>query len=161
MYKKHQFILAILLIMVSIGAYCVEVDFYCIASEMINLVSIALAIYSIVLGALCGDSELAKKMRSTPDSIYKDRTQQGVLNSYISQALLFGILTIVIAAGIMIVHDDRWLVYLYSYSEDNLVVGLTLVYRIASSIAIGLAGANFFYIGVIAKFIMNRLVWNK
>lgn len=161
MYKRHRYLLAVLTFSIAAIAYYLEIDFYTISSEMINLVSIALAIYSIVLGALCGDSELAKKMRRTVDGTFKDRTQQGVLNSYISQALSLGIATIILAVVVLVLHDERRLTHLYVLSEAKEVINLKPIYQIISAIGTALSFSNFFYIAVITKFIMRRLVWNK
>lgn len=162
MHKPDRYVLTVLSLLTLVITFHFSADFNLIASESINLVSFALAVYSVALGALAGDSELAKSMRSTVDPKSNgEQTEQGTLNSYIRCALLLGCTTIIVATLIIVLHDERWLRKLYYFAWGSRVIGLKLTYRILSSIGFTLFACNFFFMYRIIQFILNRITWNK
>ena len=160
--RKDRSILALIFAVIGVVAYYYSYDFYNISSETISLISLALAIYSIALTALSGNSELAIKMRKTVDpNSNGERTHIGTINLYIKRAFFFGFATIIVAATSLILHDERWLRKLYLMTWGNRMLGLRSSYRIFSSLCFALFGCNFFFMHKIITLILNRITYNS
>lgn len=153
MYKLHKIIQIFVFIFISLLSFFIKIDYSSIASDSIEVVSIALAVYLAAYAGLQGDSNLAKSLRTKEDKKVKTKTQLGVFNSYIKTALLIGLSTIVISFTIIVI--DKY------FSLDTTITIKTDWYYVLSSISFALFALNLVLICLIGRFIINRISWDK
>lgn len=139
MYKKHRTVIVMLFILISVVGYLCGIKYELIASEVITIISIALAVYIASFSQLAS-SQLAKEMKVTSDKIIPGKSQLGVIAQYLKAALVFGLLSIVIRCTCLM-----------KVIPENLIVTDVL-----SAIALGILSVNFVFIWLLFEFMINR-----
>lgn len=149
MYKKHSVILTLIMLILGVISYFFSVDYADIASDVITIVSIILAIYMISFSGL-GSSALAKKMQRKEDSELTGKSQLGVLRGYLNYAVFIGIINIIISYVALILA-----------SKMELVDNKGAVYYIISASGCATLSGNIYLMFLLSRFIVNRQLWNK
>lgn len=140
MYKKDKKIILCLIIIVMGVTYRLQWDFKDVASECISVVSIALAIYTICISSLIG-SGLLNSLKNSVDKNITYKTELGVLKSYLENAVVVSIVTIMFAC-----------ISKVAYFENN------DINRLFSAFCFAVFTLNFMFIWLIFIFIMNKQV---
>lgn len=151
MYKNHKRAIAVTFVLVFILTFFLGVDFEDIASDCISIVSFALAVYAICIGALI-ESPLLKILHKNADEQIKERTQLGVLKNYIKTAIYVSIITLVLACISKVKTNNPTVILIL----DKLnCLGLEQLF---SSLCFSFFALNFLFIIFIFMFIINRQV---
>lgn len=95
-------------------------------------------------------SELAQKMQKKEDTELKGKSQLGVLRRYLNGAVCVGIINIIVACVVLIVH-----------SKMEMMVDKGTLYNIISACGCGTLGANIYLMFLLFRFMVNRQLWNK
>lgn len=136
--------------MISYFAFCFQLDFSVLASDAINIMAVASAVYFAAYAGVQSSEKLAKRLKA-PDKYLPHKDQQYVFNSYVKCALINGFITIVLSSLILLVGNLN--------SEENAM--LFMLYRLLSAISIGFMATNFFSMWKIGVFLVNRVGFNR
>lgn len=139
MYKKHRRLIVVIFIVVSMIGYLCEINYDLIASEVITIVSIALAVYIASFSQLAS-SQLANQMKNTSDKKIPGKSQLGVIAQYLKAALVFGLSSIVISCVCLV----------------DIIPTALIIADVISSIALGVLSVNFVFIWLLFEFMINR-----
>ncbi|MDK2802658.1 MAG: hypothetical protein KFW09_04695 [Oscillospiraceae bacterium] len=156
MYSKHKRIITLTFILVLITTYFLEIDFVDIASDCISMVSFGLAVYAICISNLIG-SPLIQKLGTTIDHEFSNKTQLGVIKSYIKSSMVISIITIIFGFFSKLKIGNTELLII----ENELIISILNflnIGQIFSSICFALFALNFIFIILIFIFIMNKQI---
>ena len=149
MYKKDKWIIILIFILVSLISYFITFDLKQISGEAITIISIALAVYTASFSGLIS-SPLLRLMRRKQDVILMNKTQLGVLESYLRFSINIGLICIIMCCLIKLFPNyniDGNTSYIYSY-------------RVFSAIGIGVLSINIYCIWLLSRFMINRQLRN-
>lgn len=151
MYKKDKKHIIITFVMVFIITFFLELDFNYISSDCISIVSCALAIYAICIGALIG-SPLLENLQNTVDSQIRYKTQLGIIKQYIKNATFISVITLIFSCVSKLKIGNRSILLI-----TNKLTYLSLN-QFFSSLCFGFFSLNFIFVILIFTFIINKQV---
>ena len=140
MYKKHKLIIIFGFISLFFISCYFELDYSKISSEGITIVSIALAVYIASFSSLT-TSTLAKIMENKSDRRIPGKSELGVLEAYLQNAIALGLGCITMSCICKLL--------------DKEFLG-EIGYKVLSSVGIALLGVNIIFIWLLFKFMLNR-----
>ena len=141
MYKRHRCQLTCCILIISVVAFILNLDFKEIADAALTVSSITMGVYIAAVSALLG-SKYAEDLRGTIDSEYKTKTLLGVLADYFRCAGRWCITTIILSC---IFH-----ISLVFESNDCFV-------QYASAFSFGAFAGNLLLFWLILIFLINSL----
>lgn len=145
MYFKDKIILFIVSCISLVSSWLWKFDYADIASDSMTIISIALAVYMTIFSSLMS-SELADKMKKTKDNYFKEKTEMGVLQTYLKNAIYVGCINILLSCGVLIIESKKINQYIYLF---------------ISSIGITTLVCNIYFMYLMYKFMINRQLWGK
>jgi len=147
MYVKDKWLISILWLVTSGLAFTFELDFSVLASDAINIMAIASAVYFAAYAGVQSSEKLAERLKAQ-DKYLPRKDQQYVFNTYVKCALLNGFTTIVLSSLVLLVADAL-------KDEGN------IIYQLLSAASLGFMATNFFSMWKIGVFLVNRVGFNR
>lgn len=154
MYKKSKVEMLVVFVVFTGISYILEINYTAIASEAINILAIASAIYLAAYAGVQSNPELSEKLKIA-DKYMRSKSELYIFNTYIKTALIFGFVTIAISVYILLLSNKLGIDKL-QYSSP-----IPLLFRISSSIAIGVFAINFVSMWKIGELIVKRIAYGK
>lgn len=140
MYKEHKRIIVFSFIALFCISCYFKLDYRQISSDGITIVSIALAVYIASFSSLT-TSNLARVMENKSDRRIPGKSELGVLQNYLQDAIILGLGCIVISCTCKLLNEE--------------FIGKR-AYLILSSFGIASLGANLMFVWLMFKFMLNR-----
>lgn len=146
--EKHDYWAALVIgILSALISIFIKIDYSPLASSGLTLSSIVLAVYVAAIIGLV-NTTLSQKMQKTISNSHTDKTQMGVLTSYLKKAISLSIGTIIISS-------------LFLLFKDCGKGSYELIRRIMSVLGIVFYSENLLFLWMIIRFMLNRQIWNE
>lgn len=149
MSRIHKVLVVALAVIIAVLSFLFGFDYGKIASEGLTLSSIVLAVYVAATMGLI-NTDLAKKLATTPSSQNAEHTQLGQLTIYFKHASLYAIATIVISSIVLLLPE---------IDPKNTI--MCLVYQVVSMVGLVVYALNLMFMGLIIRFMLNRQIWDQ
>lgn len=161
MEKKHKKSAQILFWGIFLSSFILKWNFKYIASDSISFISIALAIYTVSIGALIG-SNFAEKLRSVVHKERKDLTQLDMISNYMKYGIIIAMITIVLSLFVQLNHSYLFGLIRQIFKSDLLwQVLYGLGKQSLMSVCFSFLSLNFLFVWYVFMFIINRQVDNR
>ncbi len=161
-HKKHTKMLFAFIFALS---FILRWNFTSIASDSISFISIALAIYTVSIGALIGSS-FAEELKNITHRERKDLTQLDMISNYMKLGIIMSMITIILSLVVKL--DHSFLLELFHIMIIDIFNNETLwrvLYGIGKQIfmstCFSFLSMNFIFMWYVFKFIINRQVDNR
>lgn len=151
MYLRHKLVTYIVSLLICIVSYFLHFQFATIVGSIIDIAAIASAIYLGIYPLLQGNERLQTNL-SKQDSLLPQKTQMGVLNSYIKRGLLTNLVCIVYSLLFVVINGKYESIWV---ETESILLGLL------SSFGFLITVLNLFYMFWIGKFMVNRVAFSK
>ena len=142
MYKRHKTAVSTVFVLTAVLCYSTKILYDNIADIAITVVSISVAVYIATMSALLG-SPYADKLKSIRDTEIKEKSQLGVLTTYLRVAGNCGILTILVSS---------------LYKIPSIANVSPQLQRLTSSISCAIFVINIFFLWLVFKFLATALM---
>lgn len=154
MYKRHKIELCICSIIVLFASYLFKADYRLISEIVITIISIALAVYIAAASVLLG-SPFAKELKGQIDREVTTKTLLGVLSTYLRNAGVCSIISIVVSCFYML---SPSIVLPFNVEVLQRLLGFkSFIINVLSAVSCTLFYINIFFLWQIFKFLINSL----
>lgn len=166
MYPKHKAMLRAWFFLIAVGSFILKLEYAVIASDAINVIAVASAVYFAVYAGIQGSDKMQEVLKQT-DHIRKDETQLGVINSYLKAALVIGVLTILFSILFRVLDERFFTATTQSLTTGGILITnetsklCQIVERLLSALGMGMLSISFATMWMIGKFMVNRIAFNK
>ena len=173
MYKEHKALLWIVFFIVAIITFIFDLHYSEIASDAINVVAIASAVYLAVYAGIQSSETLFNRLKNEPDRRLPGKSELGVINTYIKYSLTIGFITMIISIIVILLHtrfnesidvDTHNLVsFIKALSATKIEPSPIVIYaqRALSSLGMGTFAMSFVLMWEVGKFIVNRIAFSR
>ena len=161
MERKHKKVSTWLFWIVFVATFFLSWNFKTIASDSISFISIALAIYTVSIGALIG-SNFSEKLRDTVHPERKDLTQLDVISNYMKYGIIIAMITILLSLFVQLDHSFiLGLIHRILKRDILWKILYNIVKQLLMSACFSFLSLNFLFVWYVFTFIINRQVDNR